>query len=653
MAKQKVQDVSVPTDESGWDLKIPDPKEWHGTDQEKARVGHVNARWREMWFKRVNLDRDWKVFEVQRAAEFVPYPDERSASTVPLMRAIEDLAVAELKKRAPEFNFEWKHGFELQGKTNELVWKDDWARNNRTEEIELNDRTACQFGTAAFFNGFEMENRVIHDLDEDFDDEPTYTRKLETKGKILLQNFDIRRVWFDEQATSMEGAVDCVAEQLISYGDFYKFKLDKSSGWKNLDAVGAGQTWSTDYLPYYTREERGNSSNKYVKLTHYWNKVSDDYFVVANNKVLVREGHILNARHQLPFTLRQWFRNPNSLYGTGMNQILLQFQSDINTFREMYMDAVKRSNSQVIAIGGGLSFDGRQFSYNNQILQFKGNMGNGNFQQLSGNPPNAALNDFLEKLYTDVAIYGGVDLRNIMGISAQTAYQTAVQKESQLQRMNTIITTRDAALQRVANMHLDNIQMYYPRKMVRELVPVDDNLEPTEDVEKTYPTVEAKGMKIKKDKYITTEETSLIEVTPEVIRGQVGVKVYTNLNAPTINEVEKEQLLGFYNTGLTGIANAYMANPEMETIKPKADAIRELARKFNVQTGQSDVSKAKEMKKKLYADMEALLAQTKMPEPAMGTEQPGTETGIPSANLAQAKPSNASAPGFKPVAPPM
>ena len=43
----------------------------------------------------------------------------------------------------------------------------------------------------------------------------------------------------------------------------------------------------------------------------------------------------------------------------------MMFNSEINNLREMLMDAIRRSNTQVLALGNGLQFNGREFSYDN------------------------------------------------------------------------------------------------------------------------------------------------------------------------------------------------------------------------------------------------------------------------------------------------
>jgi hypothetical protein len=112
----------------------------------------------------------------------------------------------------------------------------------------------------------------------------------------------------------------------------------------------------------------------------------------------------INGEKALPFTLRNFGKRLNSLYGRGLCEALMMFNSEINNLREMLMDAIRRSNTQVLALGNGLQFNGREFSYDNEILSFDGNFAQ-NFQQITGTPPNQAIFSYMEQLYRDIAIY--------------------------------------------------------------------------------------------------------------------------------------------------------------------------------------------------------------------------------------------------------
>lgn len=184
-----------------------------------------------------------------------------------------------------------------------------------------------------------------------------------------MENFDIRHFWIDERAHTVDEAVDCIAEQYVTQEEYLNLKYNPF--YKNIDTESATYYFHDDKFTYISLEERGDGESQYVKLRHYWNRELDSYMVIANDRVIIREHAIMNATHDLPFVIRQYGRNVFSIYGYGLCEALMTFKSDINTLREMLMDAIKRSNNQTIAIGNGLTFDGNSFSYSNQIMRFK------------------------------------------------------------------------------------------------------------------------------------------------------------------------------------------------------------------------------------------------------------------------------------------
>lgn len=59
-----------------------------------------------------------------------------------------------------------------------------------------------------------------------------------------------------------------------------------------------------------------------------------------------------------------------------------------------------------------------------------------------------------------------------------------------LQRVNVVLKNRDMAFERLADLHKNNLQMFYPIKLVRELVPIDDEGNAKVEVAAKYPTIE-------------------------------------------------------------------------------------------------------------------------------------------------------------------
>ena len=76
--------------------------------------------------------------------------------------------------------------------------------------------------------------------------------------------------------------------------------------------------------------------------------------VVANDTMLVREHPLIstiNGRKALPFTVRVLGKKNYSIYGRGLCEGLMMFNSEVNNLRELLMDSIRRSNTQTLAIG--------------------------------------------------------------------------------------------------------------------------------------------------------------------------------------------------------------------------------------------------------------------------------------------------------------
>ena len=608
----KVGDISKNTQQALETLdKItkPDVKAITQSEEDTKLLWYIKARKELMRTKRSIVDKYWKTFVKQYEALFVPYRDWRASSNVPLERSIIELFVAEAIKRPTNFNFTAWLNYEYQTMIFEKVWKDDWSVNNRNNEILNNEYLTAIFWTSVIYTWYEKTYRVFSDFEWIDDNEnPLFVRKLQTKSDILLKNIDIRDFWLDDRATCMEDAIDCVLECYITYEDFLSYSLDKWYKKEVLDSVIANQTKDKDRV-FVFQSEQAQTMSKFVKITKYWNTKLDKYVEVANDSVILKSHPILNATHSLPFTVRQYGKNLFSIYGYWLCEALLTFKSDINKLREMLMEAIKKSNQEVIAIGSNLTFDWNQFAYWNQFMKFKGNL-QGNFHQLTWTPPNQAIFTYLQQLYKDVAIYCWLDIQNILWEPQQTAYQTAVQKESSLQRVNVVLKNRDLAFERLANLHKDNLQMFYPLKLVRKLVKVDDDNNKMEDVESEYPTIEIP--KLKGKRFAKWNEKQVFEVTPEDIRWSFKIEVSTDLNAPTINEVEKEQKMAFFSN-VSNLTQAYAWNPKLEEILPMKKAITDMAKLNKIDIEQSVNWEVWDMKKEMYTQLQSMMKWVRSP----------------------------------------
>lgn len=413
-------------------------------------------------------------------------------------------------------------------------------------------------------NGFERKKRYISDIDVDSVDitgEFKFTKKLETSNNIFFRNVDPRYIWFDERADVMEEVVDCIKIEFIPYTVFQNLALDEN--YHNIEKVCPMYSYKDTNRGNYSQLEPMSESGDFVKVSKFWDEQADVYMEIANDCVIIRKHPIMNAMHRVPFSARALAKRSAGLSGIGLIETAAPFIASINEFREQMHEAVRRSNKETILIGPGLEFVGGEFAFNNELLAFDGQF-NGNYHQVQGTPPNQSLILILQEMYKEIAMFCGIDIRNVLGDPAQTAYQTAVQEQTKNSRVTNWITNAEEMFERGFKLYGDDLQMYYPRALALEVAKVDD--------ETNQPVVELKKQKkgvpfeLKEEKIIKTgkgfviqksEGTQVFQIEPEHLRTDASIEVYTDLTSPTIPEVKKEQMLDLFKT-IPLLANAYI-----------------------------------------------------------------------------------------------
>ncbi len=540
------------------------------TDEEQEKIDYVRQRFHDMNSKRAVVERNWDIYQTMFEAIFTPYPDERSSSVVPFISTLVELYVAEAIKLKTQYNFKAEtKQYEWQSQALEYVWKYVWRKEKIDREQLWNEYICAIFGFSVFYTWFNSIKRKQKDFTISDDLEYEWEEKEITTNNIFVKNFDIRHFWMDDKIKSnFDEAIDCMVEEYIPYEKFKQYKNNKL--YKNIDAVEP-RTYDNDHQTFIVKEEE-SMQGKFAKLTHYWNIEKDIYVVIANNRIIIREHPVIstmNGKKALPFVPRSFGHKIFSMYGRGFWEAGMMFNTEINDLREMLMDAVRRSNMQVLALWNGLTFDGRTFSYENEILSFDWDL-QGNFHQLSGNPPNQAIFWYLDRVYKDIAMYMGIDVQNILWEPQQTAFQTEVQREASQKRVNVWLLNRDMAYERLADLLKDLIQLYFPIKTAEWI----------------YPEIEIEWGKFdKKGKFRKRKGTSTFQVTPESIRWDIQIDVYTNTTAPTINVVDREQKMQLMKS-VADIAQWYavakQAWVDMEKILPIEETIRDLAKDFNL-----------------------------------------------------------------------
>lgn len=563
---------------------------YNPTTEEKTKIDFIRKRFSAMQQSRSSIDWNWEIYQKMIDAVLVPYGDERSSSNVPLASSLIELFVSDATKISTEWLFRSEtSSHSTQAKALEYVWKYDRRRNNRKKEIIENEYITAGFGWSVIYTWFDSYDRVQKDMVIDDDWNMSWEETTIKKEEIIVKNCDIRDFYLDNQALNgIDDASDCYYRQRVSYDKFQTFETNEM--YKNIDKV-APRAFSNERRKFMTNEDTGRTKGDFVLLEHYWNVEKDCYMVIANG-VLVREQPMMstiNGEKALPFVIRVLGKKNYNYTGRWLCEAVLMFNSEINNLRELCMDAIRRSNVSVLAIGNWLSFNGRDFSYENEILTFDGKLNNDTFQQISGTPPNQAIFGYMDRIMKDISIFVGIDIQNIMGDPNLTAFQTEIKRDASQKRVNVWLTNRDIAFERLANLHKDNLQMFFPRKTADWIYPVIE--------------IEWEELDTEKGKFRKKKGKSVFEVTPDLLRGDIYIDVYTNTTAPTVNAVDKQQKIELAQT-IGWISNSYVMAKnawfDLNAIMPFNKTIKELMENYNFKVQDSwtedheEVEKAKE-----------------------------------------------------------
>ena len=587
---------------------------------EEALGGLIDTRFTAMKKERQAVDKDWDIYQKMIEAKFEPYPDERSSSTVPLASAMMELYVADATKIKTEFVIKWENSdSELWARVLDHVWKYDFKKNKRKKEFTKAEYTAAWFWTSIMYTWYRSTKKTQKDPIIWEDGELTREENEYTDSKIIVENIDIRNFWLDNTAIDdIDQANDAIYKQWIWYDKFID-TYENDPLYSHIENVAPIQYKTNET---YTTKQDDSKSWDFVEITYYWN-LEKDIYVERANWIIVRAHPIMSTKwwkKAIPFIIRvlgkkQW------VYGRWLCEWLMMFNSEINNLRELLMDGIRRSNTQILALGNWLTFDGRTFAYDNEIMTFDGDMKD--FQQISGTPPNQAIFSYLERLYKDIAMFVGIDIQNILWDAQQTAFQTEVQREASQKRINVWLTNRDLAYERFADLYKDLLQTYFPLKDAKWLFPkIMIEWEEYKELDKTIDWEKKKVWRFRKKK-----GNYMLEVTPEMLRWDIYVDAYTNTTAPTINAVDREQKLQFTNAVwwiVQWYALAKQAWFDIDTILPLKDTISTLAEDFNLTpSGKADTQEVNDAKKKLVQDLMKMKSKPDMP--ALPTKETNME----------------------------
>ncbi len=154
------------------------------------------------------------------------------------------------------------------------------------EQLYRNEYITSIYGTGYYLTALKENQRVIREIEYNDDDTETVTKKLLTENKIIIKALDPRFVYLDDRTNDFEDDVDQVFIDYITPEKLLSLKNNKQFISEAIDQVGES---NKSDMVFFTKEDRGKLSNNVVELMHYFNKESDQYVIIANRSVIIKE----------------------------------------------------------------------------------------------------------------------------------------------------------------------------------------------------------------------------------------------------------------------------------------------------------------------------------------------------------------------------
>lgn len=517
------------------------------TDDEKKMATYVKNRFLDMDAARPT--QSWSQYQKQFEAVVSTNTDGSASINRPIEFTVCEMKESDMGEERPVIKFIPIGPDDIKKlPALEAVWDYWWIKARISTYLRLHRLGVYIFGTGVTYVGAEIDTKIIEDIENINDDGSyEYKRKLIKTLNIGVRPVDIRKFWVDNRAKTWNDAIDCIEEEFLPIEEFV-LKYGFSPLYKYVKCVELACSSVDEQRIFSTAEERvkGSANSKMVRLLHYWNKTFDKYIVTHyDTDTPIRISPIPYADKKLPYTLQQDHLNYRSIYGRGECEILASTKSEMNTTREIYIDGMKQANEPIVLMNGGMQFDGAEPVWDRgTVWKFSGS---GDIKEFKSTGPDASLINYLGILNDDVVMDTGMNPRETLDTSRQTAFEAGLKEQSKQKRIKVSLRLQDDFLQSMAELLLSRIQQFFPVTALKQILEINDDGTAT-PIEKfntnTIPLPDKKvkegpnGVKIEEAK----GEIGFLNVTPESIRGSYDVLVETTANKALLREVDKTRI---------------------------------------------------------------------------------------------------------------
>jgi hypothetical protein len=364
------------------------------------------------------------------------------------------------------------------------------------------------YGTAIFFCGITYECSYSYDIKDGSDAESirdtNYVEKKNEEYIMTPVNVPLRHFWIDERALSQPmftKARDCIMQETISLEEFQA--RYKNKGWfEDIKDIKE----SDDADPAYGNDLNVSADAKQnVILHHYMNRITKDYFIVANQKDLVYKGKLLYKHNRLPFVLKQHYPRNNCMYGRGIPHKVRYLKAYKAEMLQGLLDKVRLSSGINLGMGNETSVDGDLYTASGEIniWRFTGGIDQVRQFQMDGN-----INGYSNaiQMLDDMVIQDtGENVKAPYSSPASTLWETEIIEENKMVRVQAVNEADDMGIWEALTMALDNITQFAP-KLLRTIKTLESGA-----VIECFPTITVPDVELSVEEEKYSNETEEME----------------------------------------------------------------------------------------------------------------------------------------------
>ena len=317
-------------------------------------------------------------------------------------------------------------------------------------------------GTGAVLQLTERYPLTVKDPKIDKTGKMTFEEKTKKICDVKFRKIDLRHLYLDEHCRRSDLA-DCFYAQVDEFMSIEEFKV-------KFKELGEDKLRDIVELPSDPEASEGDnpfvsdSSVKYVRVTHCFDKKDDLYHVLANGTLVSETDNpiprIAGRRgKEIPIALAVMYKIPGCPYGYGDAHVTTAFNSIKNLMRLMILEITQKAAKKTLFVHPDSNFDEQAFEFGQDFVRVAPD----EVKQMEVDHDFASLYKLDETTDNDIIRGTGININDTTNLDTQeTARKTVIRKESQ----NAIVELGMNYLtisyyKRLYNLMKDDIKLHY------------------------------------------------------------------------------------------------------------------------------------------------------------------------------------------------